>query len=195
MSIKHKAWAIGLGRTGTNSFCDALEILGYGAVEHNPPFEKLKDLDGAADNGCTIFYKYLDFRFPGSKFVLLVRDLESWLASIEYMHTDLIAEDEDLIMMRRMLVYESVYFDRQKFTDAYHRHHEDVHRYFKDRPDDLLEMNLGAGDGWDTLCPFLDLPVPDVPFPHKNQRRTDLASRVKSTARNLTRQFKGGRRR
>ena len=123
MSIKHKAWAIGLGRTGTNSFCKALEILGYQNVLHNPPFEQLKDLDGAADNGCTIFYKYLDVRFPGSKFVLLVRELEEWLASIEYMHTDLIDEQaEDLIIMRRMMLYENVYFDREKFTAAYHRH-------------------------------------------------------------------------
>lgn len=195
MSIKHKAWAIGLGRTGTSSFCEALRILGYTAVGHNPPFERLKDLDGASDNGCTIFYKYLDFRFPDSKFVLLTRELESWLKSIEYMHTDLIDDSEDVLIMRRMLIYESVYFDRQKFTDAYHRHHDDVRRYFRGRPDDLLEMDIGAGDGWDKLCPFLDLPVPDEPFPHTNQRRSDISSRVKSSARNLARKVKGGRRR
>src|SRR5437762_226339 len=30
--IKHKCWGIGLGRTGTTSFCNALKILGYKKV-------------------------------------------------------------------------------------------------------------------------------------------------------------------
>ena len=50
------------------------------------------------------------------------------------------------------------------------RHHDDVHRYFMNRPDDLLEMNIIDGDGWERLSPFLGLPAPAAPFPHLNQR-------------------------
>ena len=27
-----------------------------------------------------------------------------------------------------------------------------------------------AGDGWEPICKALELPVPDLPFPHKNKR-------------------------
>ena len=168
-----RCWGIGLGRTGTKSFCEALRILGYDPVAHNPPFEMLKTLRGGADNGVLLFYKYLDFRFPGSKFVLMVRPLEAWLSSMEYAAAKFPVRsmEDDLAIMRRMQLYESVTFDREKFIAAYARHHDDVRRYFAGRPADLLEMNLVAGAGWDVLCPFLGTPQPDTPFPHLHARR------------------------
>jgi hypothetical protein len=175
--MKHKAWGIGLGRTGTTSFCQSLKVLGYKNVVHNPTFEELAHLDGAADNGCTIFYKYLDYKFPGSKFVLLTRDLKPWLDSAEYIHGhEPIDRDEDIIIMRRMLLYETVVYDREKFIAAYNRHHEDVRRYFADRPNDLLEMDITKGDGWEKLCPFLELPIPDQPFRKANKRVDGVVS-------------------
>ncbi|WP_017305649.1 sulfotransferase [Spirulina subsalsa] len=38
--------------------------------------------------------------------------------------------------------------------------------YFCDRPDSLLVLNIGAGEGWDKLCPFLGLDPLDQPFPY-----------------------------
>lgn len=147
-------------------------MLGYEHVEHNPPFERLKLLQGGADNGVLLFYKYLDHKFPGSKFVLMLRPLESWLASMEFAATQFPVQslDDDVPIMRRMMLYESVTFDRDKFAAAYHRHHHDVRRYFAGRSNDLLEMSLVNGDGWDLLCPFLDLPHPGAPFPHMHAR-------------------------
>jgi hypothetical protein len=165
-------WGIGLGRTGTNSLCEALRILGYTFVGHNPRFEELRSLEGGADNGVTLHYKYLDYKFPLSKFVLTLRKLTDWLPSMEHVTTanPVRSRDEDLMIYRRMTIYETVTFDAGKFTAAYHRHHVDVRRYFVDRPHDLLEMNIIEGDGWEKLCPFLELPVPAVPFPHLNRR-------------------------
>jgi hypothetical protein len=165
-------WGIGLGRTGTNSLCDALRILGYVAIAHNPRFEELRSLEGGADNGVTLHYKYLDYKFPGSKFVLTRRKLSDWLPSMEHVAAanPVRSRDDDLIIYRRMTLYESVAFDIEKFTAAYHRHHADVRRYFAERPDDLLEMNIVEGEGWEKLCPFLGLPLPSVPFPYLNRR-------------------------
>jgi Sulfotransferase domain len=165
-------WGIGLGRTGTESFCEALRILGYGAVGHNPEFSQLRSLDGGADNGVTVFYKYLDFKFPGSKFVLMLREQNSWLDSMEYIFAvyPVKSRDEDIPIQRRMALYETTSFDRNMIRDSYYRHCDDVHRYFRNRPGDLLEMNIIDGDGWNKLCPFLGLSVPDEPFPHKNCR-------------------------
>nr|XP_039273574.1 uncharacterized protein LOC120347597 [Styela clava] len=36
--------------------------------------------------------------------------------------------------------------------------------------DRLLKMNLS--DGWEPLCKFLGKPIPNVPFPHKNKKRS-----------------------
>ena len=54
-TMKYKVWAIGLGRTGTYSICEALRILGYSRIVHNPVFEQRSQIDAASDNGCTIF--------------------------------------------------------------------------------------------------------------------------------------------
>ena len=177
MENRPKCWVVGLGRTGTSSMCEAMRILGYRNVAHNPRFERLKDLDAGADNGVVIFYKYLDYKFPNSKFVLTLRDLPSWLSSMEYITSQAPIRmmrrkkfDVDVRIMRQMLIYETVGFDAEKFTMAYHRHYDDVKRYFRNRPNDLLEMNIFAGDGWEGLCDHLNLPVPSVPFPHLHGR-------------------------
>ncbi|MEM6598284.1 MAG: sulfotransferase, partial [Cyanobacteria bacterium P01_C01_bin.69] len=88
----------------------------------------------------------------------------------EFIYTKYPATDKDIAILRRMHIYESVTFDRGKFIDAYHRYHADVRRYFKDRPNDLLEMNIVEGEGWEKLCPFLEMPVPEAAFPHRNKR-------------------------
>ena len=45
----------------------------------------------------------------------------------------------------------------------------DARGYFsKNRPNDLLVMNICDGEGWEVLCPFLNKPIPNVIFPKKN---------------------------
>jgi hypothetical protein len=146
-------------------------VLGYRNVVHNPRFEELRYLDGGADNGVTLFYKYLDHKFPGSRFVLTTRRLEDWLPSMKAT-TDSrpIDREQDLSIQRRMLLYDAVAFDAPKFIRGYHRHHEAVREYFRERPGDLLEMDITQGEGWEKLCPFLGLPVPTEPFPRLNTR-------------------------
>lgn len=98
----------------------------------------------------------------------MLRPLEDWLNSMEFAASQypIKSDNDDVAIMRRMQIYESVIFDREKFIRAYQRHHDDVRRYFSKRPSDLLEMNLVGGDGWETLCPFLGLDRPAAPFPH-----------------------------
>jgi hypothetical protein len=164
-------WGIGLSRTGTSSLCAALLLLGYERIAHNPDFGELAGLQGGADSGVTVFYKYLDYRHPGSKFVLMTREMESWLTSMEYIfrRNPIRSLTADVGIMRRMTLYETVGFDRTRHIAAYQRHREDVVRYFADRPDDLLEMCIVDGEGWEKLCPFLSLPQPSSPFPHENR--------------------------
>ena len=51
------------------------------------------------------------------------------------------------------------------------RHEAEVRRYFADRPSDLLVLDVTAA-GWEPLCEFLGLPVPDEPYPHTNRAAT-----------------------
>jgi hypothetical protein len=168
-------WGIGLPRTGTKSLAQALKILGYEDVRHNPQFEELATIRAGSDHGVTIFYKYLDGRYPGSKFVLTTRDLDDWLTSLEWLLDYVRLEKitgpiREVTIMARMMLWETLEFDRDKAIAAYHRHNADVKRYFADRPDDLLEMRISSGDGWEKLCPFLGVEVPAAEFPSTNQR-------------------------
>ena len=85
-TVKYRVWNIGLPRTGTTTFCEALKILGYTKIKHNPRYEHLNDLQAASDAGCVLYYKYLDYKYPNSKFILAQRDLASWLASAEFIY-------------------------------------------------------------------------------------------------------------
>jgi hypothetical protein len=77
-----RIWGIGLTRTGTTSLNTALNILGYRSI-HWPTTSDLLhgNLQAATDESVAVVYKYLDFRHPGSKFILTERDEESWVRS------------------------------------------------------------------------------------------------------------------
>jgi hypothetical protein len=66
--------------------------------------------------------------------------------------------------------------DREGWTRHRAEYLADLDRYFAKRPGDLLVINIPAGDGWEKLCPFLGVPVPDLPFPFKNRLAPDSAS-------------------
>jgi len=69
--------------------------------------------------------------------------------------------------LARIEVFGCYTFHRARASYVYDLHYDNALRYFADRPDDLLVMDIPGGDGWDALCPFLGADVPDVPFPHR----------------------------
>jgi hypothetical protein len=54
-------------------------------------------------------------------------------------------------------------------VETYEEHSRQVKEYFRKRPDDLLILRVAEGEGWETLCRFLDKPVPTASFPHRNK--------------------------
>jgi hypothetical protein len=54
------------------------------------------------------------------------------------------------------------------YRTIYERRNQRIREYFEDRPEDLLVVDWEEGDGWIELCDFLDVDVPDLPFPHAN---------------------------
>lgn len=190
-----KVFGIGLSRTGTTSLTSALVLLGFRA-EHFPcddatrreisefvrapqkflPLTILRDLDALTDTPIAITYQGLDHAYPGSKFILTVRDSNSWLQSCEAYWSDFLGagmanvrpELTTYIEMINDTIYGVQDFDAQHFSRAYAQHVAEVHTYFRHRPDDLLVLDLVAGQGWEQLCEFLRLPQPRVKFPHNN---------------------------
>jgi len=65
------------------------------------------------------------------------------------------------------------------------RRFADIKEYFKDRPEDLLVLTLGKGEGWPELCTFLGKPVPDVDFPSANRTKRGFVAKTKRRIRSL----------
>jgi hypothetical protein len=139
-----KVWGIGLARTGTTTLCQVFRRLGYERVLHNPHFPLLETADAAADNECALFYRYLDYRFPGSKFILTTRALKDWLKSIKLVLDSYPVGEDNIAIFRRMTLYGTVSFDELKMTRTYLRHHAEVQYYFRDPFPHLKDPTDGA---------------------------------------------------
>jgi hypothetical protein len=174
----NKVFEVGVAKTGTTSLAMAFEILGLRLASWVPnlydevkagkfdntlawaeKFDAFKDGPWHEDD----LYKILDRRFPESKFILLEREDESWLKSIE----NFFSADINWNNIDEKYLIQNFSDRKQEMLDFKHKRFTDVKDYFKDRPDDLLVMNICAGEGWEKLCPFLEMPVPKVKFPHE----------------------------
>lgn len=165
-----KIFGIGLSRTGTTSLARAVSDLGFASV-HYPDSRSLLEghWDAAFDLPVVIHYKVLDAKFSGSKFIYTVREKGAWLDSMEaYLTRRGVASQSQL--RNRERVYGQCNFDREIYSAAYDKHHNDVTQHFKDRPDDLLAMDICAGDGWELLLPFLNMESDIVGFPDEHKR-------------------------
>jgi Sulfotransferase domain len=179
-----KVFCIGLNKTATTSLHEALETLGIRGLHWGGPatrgqieramaegrplvddfegYDAFSDIQVLSDN-----FELLDRQYPGSKFILTTRDLESWIES-RRRHVL-----RNLSRARRGQ-YDGDFLtvDEAAWTKQYHEHHARVRAYFADRPGDLLVMNIVAGDGYEVLCPFLALPVRDEQFPWSHRSAT-----------------------
>ncbi len=179
-----KIFGIGFHKTGTTSLASALRCLDYTVVgpdldllsnilnsDFGSIYEYILKYDAFQDNPWPILYKKLDSEFPGSKFILTVREDEKWLNSVlnhfKSTHSDM-----------RKWIYGKGYplGNEQMYLDTYKAHNRGVREYFKNRSEDFIELSWEGGDGWTKLCQFLDKPAPNIPFPHEN-RREDLGKK------------------
>jgi hypothetical protein len=175
-----RIFGLGLSRTGTSSLASALQMLGY-AARHHPEVtvimgrlwqlsrRELRRFDAFTDIPVIPFYKQLDVRYPGSKFILTLRDVDAWVESCRRYRRFQpgFAASRKALAIRRA-VYGTERFDADRFRAVYQDHVADVRMYFRERKNDLLEMSVCDGEGWEKLCPFLGLPIPDAAFPHVN---------------------------
>jgi len=185
-----KIFVIGFNKTGTTSVDKALEELGYKRgnqklfeylskgywdgkgidriVEFCKYYDYFQDLPFSTPE----VYKLLDKAFPGSKFILTVRDSDDqWLVSMKRYYGKSVnpnnperiteADLKNSFYRYKGFMYDffvNVYgkdFFSEEWKNVYSNHIEDVKKYFKDRPDDLLCINVADDDSYLKMCVFL----------------------------------------
>jgi hypothetical protein len=189
----------GMGRTGTLSLRLALETLGFGPCYHmrvlreNPSHTDLwrrvmqGDADwpailsgyrAVADEPAALYWRELAELCPDAKVVLNTRAAEDWYASfLETIHVAVQnrhrVEDSpsaNLLSLVNDLIFEGLFagnfLDRDKALDFFNSRNQSV----IDGVDKDRLLVYSVTEGWDPLCDFLAVPVPDQPFPHINTR-------------------------
>ena len=111
------------------------------------------------------YYSDLDRRYPGSKFILTLRDKEAWLTSMQSHFERLASKRNPLLDTIHAITYGVFGFSRDRFACVWESHIRNVRHYFRDRPGDLLEINISTDAEWKKLCGYLQKPVPAICFP------------------------------
>ncbi len=182
-SDRPRVFGIGMNKTGTSSLHAAVSHLGYRSVHHGDADLRraielagaqgrpmLADIDQELDAFCDIAaitdgFAALDRCYPGSKFVLTVRDVDAWVTS-RLRHVEHNRRLRDLGQEHGGFLE----VDVDGWIAARERHHDAVLSHFAGRPDDLLVIDLCAGQGWERLAPFLGWDrLPERSFPWENR--------------------------
>lgn len=173
---QQKLFAIGYHKTGTSSLAIALQILGYRVTGPRGVFDPListralsialdlvQEYDAFQDNPWPLLYKDLDRLVPKSRFILTVRPSEPWIRSV-------VRHFGGTVTPMREWIYGAgdPTGHETEYVRRYEAHNQSVRQYFRQRPRDLLVMDITQGDGWEQLCDFLGCATPDVPFPVAN---------------------------
>lgn len=182
--IPTRIFGIGMHKTATTSLHAALQILGYESAHwksgawakhvweemHAAGISRtLEKFYTASDLPIPIFFKELDRAYPGSKFILTVRDEIDWLRSVRahFSIQNPFRWEWDVYPFTNTIhreIYGRTDFDALTFLERYRRHNAEVIEYFRTRPDDLLVMREHT---WTALCEFLQKPLPNVDYPRK----------------------------
>lgn len=132
-------------------------------------------------------YMALDNAYPSSKFILTVRSSsEDWYQSLIRYHTRIVGKQriptaDDLrqydyrypgflwdVQQLRYGADEKSLYDRDLYIESYETHNSNVADYFRDRPSDLLVLNVAAPDAACRLLAFLGYKDVKITMPHLN---------------------------
>lgn len=190
-----KVIGAGLGRTATFSLKFALEHLGFGPCYHmsevfaggrrnvplwldaangNPAWDAIFDgYQSTTDYPACTYWRELAAYYPSAKVVLTVRDPDSWFDSVsetifsEGMQASLKGSPVGTMMQGVIFDhFNGDIADRAFMTDWFARRNQEV---IDSLPPERL-LVFSPKDGWEPLCAFLGVAVPEGPFPRVNSR-------------------------
>jgi len=114
--------------------------------------------------------------------ILSVRDSRSWFESMSHIHKVVLDEasnpellsdhrKEFLRFMQDMYPGLSSNLDADSEMAFFESHNNKVIKHAEQNPEFAERFVVWeAKQGWAPICQVLGLPVPDIPFPHLNQR-------------------------
>ncbi len=203
-----------MSKTGTTSLKKAFQDLGYrvgsetavypfyqnyAVRDFKPLIEHCKTAQVFEDElfGLPYTFQALDSAFPGSKFILTVRDDEKrWYDSFinhhirkfgKNGHLPTSEENETFFKAEGLnrLEYMRIRFDapaddlfnEEILKEAYLEHNKTVCDYFRYRDQDLLVINLSDKKSYHRFCNFIDRKPIYEKFPHLNKGSDITGSR------------------
>jgi Sulfotransferase domain len=158
------------------------------ALDGEAPWEELFDgFQATVDWPGSFFYRELVELYPEAKVLLSVRDADAWERSMRQtiwgiFYGDMLIRDLSFArtrvdpkwrgyieMMEQMwqqsgLIADGAATSSDSMKSAMERFNDEVQRTVA--PERLLVWSVS--DGWEPLCEFLELPIPDTDFPHLN---------------------------
>lgn len=141
-------------------------------------------MQAMSDYPAAMFHDELITAYPSAKVILLTRDEDGWVKSMEdtLLHfwnaqreartagtqnepadPMRLARDE---MVRKIQTYAWDGDFAANGRRLFRKHNEHVRQLMEDRPGDFLEYKVA--EGWDRLCQFLGKDVPGQGFPRKD---------------------------
>lgn len=176
-----KVLCVGLGKTGTKTLASCMRQLGFNHLsmhgteefarkDYEALLAKAESYDSFDDFPWAYLHEMFDTHFSDVRFILTTRkDVETWYSSLCKHYCRVGPTHTKKIFYG----YHSPYENPDHHKELYLTHNAKIRDYFAGR-DDFLQVCWETGDGWDTLCSFLGLPIPDAPFPVANAGKIDF---------------------
>jgi hypothetical protein len=147
------------------------------ALDGKPDWSEIyRGFDNAVDWPTATFFRELYAAFPDALFVHSYRDPETWAESFgETIYTALAGADQapevvrDWLDMATRCIARAGFplgMDKQALIAGFEAHTQAV----RDAIPAAQLLEFQARDGWEPLCAFLGVPVPDEPYPRTNNR-------------------------
>lgn len=203
---KSKVFGIGCNKTATTSLKKAMAELGYVTGDQRTAerlfndwvkrdFARIVNYCKTAqffqDIPFSLPFTYIamDQAFPGSKFILTVRnspdqwynsvvnyDIKKWglnghlptkkdMLNAEYIHKSWIWEVHNMTYE----ISNDELYNKAKLMRFYNEHNDSILKYFRGRPEDLLVLNVAEDNSYKKLCDFLKLEPVREKFPWENK--------------------------
>jgi hypothetical protein len=202
---RRKVFCVGYNKTGTTSIAKALSDLGlivgvqrlgelllhdWARRDFRRLFLYCRTAQAFQDVPFSLPFTFqaLDQRFPGSKFILTMRDSpEQWYDSLTHFlaakfgngHLPTSDDLKSAGYIKKGYMYEANrllrvtpeddLFNKELLIADYNAHNNAILQYFRHRPEDVLVLNVAEPGAYDQLCRFLGKPCTGKEFPWENK--------------------------
>ena len=130
------------------------------------------------------WWREIAAHYSDAKVLLSVRDPEAWYASMintiyQPMKSPAPDHAPELVRLQSEMVRKSIlaetfgnrFEDKAHAIEVFKRHNQEV----RDSVDSARLLEFDVREGWAPLCRFLDVPIPDEPFPRLNDTASTQA--------------------